>query len=119
LSAIKEDLPYEAAAYAAEQELLNHKAFKKWAPYVLRKATQFIRAARKRKKDNRYKFGIRVPKNVKEALQLDKENENNLWRDAIAAEMDTLTKMCVFDILEKGKRAPHGYKMIPMPVDHL
>jgi hypothetical protein len=51
---------------------------------------------------------------VKEALQRDKENGNNLWRDAIAAEMDTLTKMCVFNVLEKGKRAPDGYKMIPM-----
>jgi hypothetical protein len=51
---------------------------------------------------------------VKEALQLDKENGNNLLRDAIAAKMSTLTKMCVFDVLKKGKRAPDGYKMIPM-----
>jgi hypothetical protein len=52
LSAIKEDLPYEAAQYAADQNLLNHKAFQKWAPYVLRKANPFIRAAHKQKKDN-------------------------------------------------------------------
>jgi hypothetical protein len=112
--AIKEDLPYEAAQYANEQDLLGHMAFKKWAPYVLRKANRFIRLAKKRKKDNRYKFGIRVPRNVKEALELDKENGNMLWRDAIAAEIGTLNKMCVFNVLERGQRAPDGYKMIPM-----
>jgi hypothetical protein len=31
--------------------------------------------------------------------------------------MDTLTKMCVFNVLEKGKRAPDKYKMIPMWVN--
>ena len=44
LSSIKEDLPYEAAQYAADHDLLKEKAFAKWAPYVLRKANRWIRA---------------------------------------------------------------------------
>jgi hypothetical protein len=28
--------------------------------------------------------------------------------------MNTLTKMCVFNVLEKGEKAPKDYKMIPM-----
>ena len=67
-----------------------------------------------RKKNNRYKFGIEVPRNVKHALELDASNGNHLWADAIKAEMQTLNKMNVFNILEKGVREPKDYKMIPM-----
>ena len=34
-----------------------------------------------------HKFGIRLPKNVEEALRIDAENNNTLWRDAIEKEM--------------------------------
>jgi hypothetical protein len=27
----------------------------------------------------KYKFGIQVPKGIKNAISLDKKNENNLW----------------------------------------
>lgn len=114
LSSIKEDLPFEAAQYAADNDLLREKAFAKWAPYILRKANRWIRAAKRRKKNNRYKFGIEVPRNVAHALELDRQNGNNLWRDAIAAEMKTLTDMNVFEILERGAKAPKDFKMIPM-----
>jgi hypothetical protein len=58
-----------------------------------------------RKRNPRYlkrthKFGIELPKTVKEALALDKKNSNTFWADAIAKEMkDT----CVaFKILLDG-----------------
>ena len=93
LSSIKEGLPYEAAQYAADRDLLREKAFAKWAPYVLRKVNRWIRAARWRKKENRYKFGLDIPRNVAHALELDHKNGNNLRRDAISAEIRTLTDM--------------------------
>ena len=34
------------------------------------------------------KFGIRVPQTVIEALKLDKNNGNHLWRDGIAKEIN-------------------------------
>ena len=34
-----------------------------------------------------HKFGIKVPKSVEQAVQFDKENEKNLWWDAICQEM--------------------------------
>ena len=91
LTSIKEDLPYEAAQYAADHDLLREKAFTKWAPYVLRKANRWIRAARRRKKINRYKFGVEIPCNGALALELDRKNGNNLWRDAISAKIGMLT----------------------------
>jgi hypothetical protein len=34
-----------------------------------------------------HKYGIQVPKTVKEALQFDRENGNTYWADAIKKEM--------------------------------
>ena len=34
-----------------------------------------------------HKYGVRVPRNVKEALEIDAENGNTLWDDAIELEM--------------------------------
>ena len=33
-----------------------------------------------------HKFKVRVPKNVKEAIQLDETNGNTLWQDSIKKE---------------------------------
>ena len=33
------------------------------------------------------KFGVRVPRNCKEAVRLDFENGNTLWQDAVALEL--------------------------------
>ena len=35
-------------------------------------------------------FGIEVPNTVKEALELDKKNGNDLWRKAIEKEMQNV-----------------------------
>jgi hypothetical protein len=34
----------------------------------------------------KYKFGIQVPKGIKNAINLDKKNGNNLWVEAIKSE---------------------------------
>ncbi len=58
-----------------------------------------------------HKFGIELPKTVKEALELDKKNGNTFWADAIAKEMKDV---CIaFKILLDGQSAPIGYQKIP------
>jgi hypothetical protein len=52
-----------------------------------------------------------VPKTVKEALELDKQNGNTLWADAIAKE--TKDVRVAFKILPDGQSAPIGYQKIP------
>ena len=34
-----------------------------------------------------HKFGIHLPKTIKEALEIDKQTGTRFWRDAIATEM--------------------------------
>jgi hypothetical protein len=81
---------------------------------VLRKRDQkisLVRGRTTRYLKRTHKFGIEVPKTVKEALALDCKNGNNFWVDAIAKEMK---EVCTaFNILPDGCSAPIGYQKIP------
>ncbi len=58
-----------------------------------------------------HKFGIELPKTVKEALDPDKKNGNTFWADATAKEMKDI---CIaFKILLDGQSALIGYQKIP------
>jgi hypothetical protein len=58
-----------------------------------------------------HKFGIELPKTVKEALARDKKNGNTFWADTIAKEMKDV---CIaFEILHDEQSAPIGYQKIP------
>ncbi|MGH3053999.1 MAG: reverse transcriptase domain-containing protein, partial [Gaiellaceae bacterium] len=114
LSSMKTDNPYEVAKYAADNDLLTAPAFQWWAPTVLKKKDRWIRAATKQRLNNRYKFGIEIPRNTTHALELDRANNNNLWRDAIAKEMNALSTMKCFDIRPRGENAPETHKRLPL-----
>ncbi len=58
-----------------------------------------------------HKFGIEIPKTVKEVLALDRKNGNTLWADAITKEMREVP--IAFNILPDGGSAPIGYQKIP------
>jgi Reverse transcriptase (RNA-dependent DNA polymerase) len=45
------------------------------------------------------KYGIKVPKNVAQALSIDQTNGNKLWQEAIKKEIDALMEMKTFKIL--------------------
>ena len=61
-----------------------------------------------------YKFGYRVPKDWKEAKELDKKNGNRKWAEAKKVEMDQIREYEVFR--DKGKfshrKIPSGYTLI-------
>ena len=48
----------------------------------------------------RYKYGFEVPKDYKDALRIDKENDNTKWQDAIDLELDQIKEYKVFQHLE-------------------
>ncbi len=58
-----------------------------------------------------HKFGIEVPKTIKEALELDKRNGNTFWAGAIAKEKKNVH--VAFKFLLDGQSAPSGYQKIP------
>ena len=52
------------------------------------------------------KFGIKVPATVEEALELDREHRDTLWRDVIAREMSN--SRMVFEVLDIDDQSPIG-----------
>jgi hypothetical protein len=61
----------------------------------------------------KYKFGIQVPKGIKNAIYLDKKNGNQLWQEAINTELKQLTDHQTFIVLDSGEDIPTGYQKIP------
>ena len=57
-----------------------------------------------------HKYGIRIPKSVKEALEVDRENGNTLWQEAIALEMKNVK--VAFKLCEGDPKQLVGYKYI-------
>jgi hypothetical protein len=61
----------------------------------------------------KYKFGIQVPKGIKNAIDLDKKNGNQLWQEAIRTELKKLTDYQKFIVLDSGEDILTGYQKIP------
>ena len=58
-------------------------------------------------------FGVRVPKNHKEALEIDAKNGNTKWADSEELEVEELTSLQAFRSIGHKALTPRGYKRIP------
>jgi hypothetical protein len=56
----------------------------------------------------KYKFGIQVPKGIKNTIELDKKNGNQLWQEAIKTELKQFTDYQIFIVLDSGEDIPTG-----------
>ena len=83
--------PITVARYAAENDLLNTTQWKRFRPQVSVSQRRFIRIlsayAGSTKGQRKMKFGVDIPRNYRDALELDRRNGNTLWQDAIAKEL--------------------------------
>ena len=103
---MKESYPIEVAEYATALGIQDEPAFAWWDKAVLQKRQWIITAVNRHYHKMTHKFGIRVPKTVKEALDLDKENGIIFWWDAIMKEMKSV---CIaFCILSKNEKPAVG-----------
>ena len=59
-----------------------------------------------------WKFGVLVPHNHAQAVELDKANGNTQWQDAEATETSQLMEYYTFSDRGIGGIAPNGYKKI-------
>ena len=101
LSAMRDMNMPKCADYAIENGLAEEPAFKFWVKHALKKRARLIKKVYKRKRMNRFKYGIEVPTTVDKAYAIDEKNGNNLWRTAIDLEMKNV--MVAFDVLDPGK----------------
>jgi hypothetical protein len=105
LADLKESHPIESVKHAKILDIDHEPAFNWWVPHVLKKRDHIISLVRKQNPHylkRTHKFGIEMPKAVKEALELDKKNGNTFWADAIDKEMKDIQQS-----------TPIGYQKIP------
>ena len=105
---LKSSNPVETAEYAVMNKIGEEPAFKWWAKHVLRRRDRIISKIKKTVKKT-HKYGIRVPRSVEEALQIDKETNTTFWRDAIEKEMKNVSVAFQFD---DDDAIPVGHKLI-------
>lgn len=87
LKDLKNTYPVELAEYAVRKKIHHMPAFAFWVPYTLKKRDAIIKKLKTKYWERTHKYGIKIPKSMKEAIAFDTENGNTLWYDAIMKEM--------------------------------
>jgi hypothetical protein len=109
LKDMKEAYPVETAEYAILSRINEEPAFAWWVPHVINKRAMIISKVKSKYWSRTHKYGIRIPKSVREAIAIDRENGNTLWWDAICEEMKNVR--VAFEECE-GNMVPIGFKKI-------
>jgi len=109
---LKETNLIKVAQYALAYNVHDEMAFAWWVPSVLKlqkHMTRSLSAILTIKCSQKY--GIKVPPNIKRALEIDQEMKTDYWEKAIAKEMLHVT--LAFQILENRESPPIRSKWIP------
>ena len=93
--------------YAVDNGISDEPAFSWWIPHVMRKKSQIIASVKARFKKRTTKYGVQVPITIKEVYELDRINNNTLWRDAIRREMENVK--AAFKYLDSSESIPAGH----------
>jgi hypothetical protein len=88
---IKGSCPVQLAEYATERRIAGEPVFAWWICNVLQKRNRIIAKLKTKYWVRTHKFGVKIPKTIKEAKLFDEENGNTLWWDAI----------CNFEVWDK------------------
>ena len=118
MSTLRKDDPVTIVEYARDNNLCEEKGWK-WSKRIAKREKKFLRMMKimkgqqKGKRATKFKFGVQIPRNVKEAYELDKKNGNTKWADAMKKEIDQLQEFESF-ILVDEKFDLEGYTFVPM-----
>ena len=87
LKDVKDSYPIQLAEYAKLNGITEEHAFGWWVDFVLNRQKRTLAKIKSKYWIRIHKYGIRIPKTVREALEIDAENSNNLRWQAILLEM--------------------------------
>ena len=107
---MKDSYPVQLAEFSIQQGIQDEPAFAWWVPYTIKKKARIISKVKSKYWDRTHKYGIRLPKTVKEAIEIDNENGNTLWWDALMQEMKNVRP--AFEVFEGDEKSLVGYKKI-------
>jgi hypothetical protein len=114
LKDMKESHPVIVAEYAVANKLVSEPAFSWWVPYTLKKRDRIIKSMKKRFHRKTEKFGLEVPRDVRRALEIDRETGTNHWTLAIQKEVGTV--LPALKVLESEEATPVGSTKIDLLV---
>ena len=109
LKDLKESNPVEVAEFAVSSKIADEPAFRWWVQKVLRRRERIIKKVKSRYWSRTHKFGIELPKSVKEALAIDRRTGTTFWKNAIEKEMRNVAP--AFKFVDDDK-VPPFYKAI-------
>ena len=101
LKDLKESNPVDIAEYVVENIISEEAAFVWWVSYTLNKRDHIIAKVKERFLNKSHKFGLEVPTSAEEAYNLNKQDNNTLWCDAIKKGMSNV--FITFHILDHGE----------------
>ena len=104
---MKEARPVECAEVAKARGIHDEPAFVWWVLYTLRKRDVIIYAVKARVRKTTHKYGIEVPRSVKQAYEIDAKNGNDFLYKAPEKEMHNLG--IAFEILDTDAHVPVGW----------
>lgn len=87
---LKDTYPVELAEYAINNNIQHEPVFAWWVPWVLKKRDSIIAKLKTKYWQRSTKYGIRIPKSVDDAINIDRENKNTVWMDAVRLEMENI-----------------------------
>jgi hypothetical protein len=110
LKDLKDIYPVELALYAKkERKVDDEPAFAWWVPYILWKQ-RVLQKIKSKYWVRTHKYGMRIPKNIKEAMDIDRENGNTMWMDAMKLEMRNVR--IAFEAFDGDPNTLIGYTQI-------
>jgi hypothetical protein len=112
---LKHQEPKKVFEYAMKKGLINKTGWE-WVHEFINADEQLSKMKRIyaiTKDISKFKFGIEVAKTPKHAIELDKIEGNNLWKEAIQCEIDQINEYKTFRVLADHEHTPPGYKRIP------
>jgi len=110
LKDVKDSYPVELAEYAVNNKVDDEPAFAWWVPYTIKKKARIISKIKSKYWQRTHKYGIRIPKSIKDAIRIDAENGNTLWWDAIMMEMRNVRP--AFEVYDGDIKDLIGYQEI-------
>ena len=110
LKDMKNSYPIELAEYAVQANIIDEPAFKWWVKDVLRKRSRIVSKVKSKYWNRTHKYGIRIPKNIKEAKEIDLENGDSLWMEAVQSEMKSI--LSALKLYEGDTTKLIGYQQI-------
>jgi hypothetical protein len=84
LKDLKESHPVETAEFTKARGIADEPAFAWCVPYTMWKCDIILSKIKARIWKTTHKYGIEVPVGITHAMKTDTENENSLWKDALA-----------------------------------